>query len=60
LLRARKVPVMAGAEGMGGAEAIVLRTYPFNEADLLITLFTREQGKVRGIRGSDLGELWSR
>jgi DNA repair protein RecO (recombination protein O) len=52
LLRAGKVPVMAGAEGMGGAEAIVLRTYPFNEADLLITLFTREQGKVRGIAKS--------
>lgn len=34
------------------AEAIVLRTYPYNEADLLITLFTRQQGKVRGIAKS--------
>lgn len=30
-------------------EAIVLRTWPFHEADLLISLFTREQGKVKGV-----------
>ena len=30
-------------------EAIVLRTWPFHEADLLVSLFTREQGKVKGI-----------
>jgi DNA repair protein RecO (recombination protein O) len=30
-------------------EAIVLRTWPFHEADLLVSLFTREQGKVRGV-----------
>src|SRR5437764_9746201 len=30
------------------SEAIVLRTYPLREADLLVTLFTREEGKVRG------------
>ena len=30
-------------------EAIVLRTWPFLEADLLISLFTREQGRVRGV-----------
>ena len=30
-------------------EAIVLRTWPFLEADLLVSLFTREQGKVRGV-----------
>jgi DNA repair protein RecO len=30
------------------SEAIVLRTYPFREADLLVTLFTRSEGKVRG------------
>jgi len=29
--------------------AIVLRTYPFRESDLLITLFTRLEGKVRGV-----------
>ena len=31
------------------SEAIVLRTYPFRESDLLITLFTRNEGKVRGV-----------
>jgi DNA repair protein RecO (recombination protein O) len=34
------------------SEAIVLRTWPFREADLLITLFTRDQGKVRGVAKS--------
>ena len=29
------------------SEAIVLRTYPLREADLLVTLFTRVEGKVR-------------
>jgi DNA repair protein RecO (recombination protein O) len=33
-------------------EAIVLRTYPFREADLLVTLFTRVEGKVRGVARS--------
>jgi DNA repair protein RecO (recombination protein O) len=31
------------------SEAIVLRTYPIREADLLVTLFTRVEGKVRGV-----------
>ncbi len=31
------------------SEAIVLRTWPFLEADLLISLFTREQGRVKGV-----------
>jgi DNA repair protein RecO (recombination protein O) len=30
-------------------EAIVLRTWPFHEADLLVSLFTREHGRVKGI-----------
>lgn len=30
-------------------EAIVLRVWPFQEADLLVSLFTREQGRVRGV-----------
>jgi DNA repair protein RecO (recombination protein O) len=34
------------------SEAIVLRTYPFREADLLVTLFTRSDGKVRGVARS--------
>lgn len=31
------------------SEAIVLRTYPMREADLLVTLFTRLEGKVKGV-----------
>lgn len=31
------------------SEAIVLRTWPFGEADLVVVLFTREQGIVRGM-----------
>ena len=34
------------------SEAIVLRSYPFREADLLVTLFTRVEGKVRGVARS--------
>src|ERR1700716_3284949 len=34
------------------SEAIVLRTYPLREADLLVTLFTRGEGKVRGVARS--------
>jgi DNA repair protein RecO (recombination protein O) len=30
-------------------EAIVLRAWPFHEADLLVSLFTREQGRVKGV-----------
>jgi DNA repair protein RecO (recombination protein O) len=31
------------------SEAIVLRTYPLRESDLLVTLFTRLEGKVKGV-----------
>ncbi len=31
------------------AEAIVLRTWPVQESDLLISLFTRDLGRVRGV-----------
>ena len=34
------------------SEAIVLRTYPLREADLLVTLLTRAEGKVRGVARS--------
>lgn len=30
-------------------EAIVLRTWPIHEADLIVSLFTREQGVVKGV-----------
>jgi DNA repair protein RecO (recombination protein O) len=31
------------------SEAIILRTYPLRESDLLVTLFTRLEGKVKGV-----------
>ena len=31
------------------SEAIVLRTYPFREADLVVSFLTRDQGKLRGV-----------
>lgn len=34
------------------SEAIVLRSYPLREADLLVTLFTRMEGKVHGVARS--------
>ncbi|HWZ13247.1 MAG TPA: DNA repair protein RecO [Acidobacteriaceae bacterium] len=34
------------------SEAIVLRTWPFHEADVLVSLFTRDYGKVRGVAKS--------
>ena len=34
------------------SESIILRTYPMREADLLVTLFTRGEGKVRGVARS--------
>lgn len=34
------------------SEAIVLRSYPMREADLLVTFFTRNEGKLRGVAKS--------
>jgi len=31
------------------SEAFVLRSYPFKEADLVVSFLTREQGKLRGV-----------
>ncbi|MCW5963811.1 MAG: DNA repair protein RecO [Bryobacterales bacterium] len=31
------------------SESITLRTYPYGEADLVVSLFTRDKGKLRGI-----------
>jgi DNA repair protein RecO (recombination protein O) len=31
------------------SEALVLRTYPLQEADLVVSFFTRDQGKLRGV-----------
>src|SRR3954447_8816952 len=34
------------------SESLVIRTYPFREADLVVSLFTRDLGKLRGIARS--------
>ena len=34
---------------MTASEAIVLRTFPLKEADLIVSFFTRDQGKLRGV-----------
>src|ERR1044071_1793203 len=31
------------------SEALVLRTYPLREADLVVSFLTRDQGKLRGV-----------
>ncbi len=31
------------------SESFILRTWPFKEADLVVSFFTRDQGKLRGI-----------
>ena len=31
------------------SEAFVLRSYPYREADLIVSFFTRDQGRLRGI-----------
>jgi len=41
-----------GAMALRESEAIVLRTYPMREADLLVTVFTRTEGKIRGVARS--------
>ena len=37
---------------MHQAEAVVLRTWPVHEADLIVSLFTRGQGKIKGVAKS--------
>ena len=31
------------------SESLILRTYPFQEADLVVSFFTRDHGKLRGV-----------
>lgn len=31
------------------SETLILRTYPLREADLIVSFFTRDQGKLRGV-----------
>lgn len=40
--------------GVLTSEAVVLRTWPVQEADLIVSLFTREYGRVRGVAKSAL------
>src|ERR1700741_3871672 len=42
------VTILSLTMALRESEAIVLRTYPLREADLLVTLFTRLEGKGRG------------
>jgi len=41
-----------GCEMLKESEAIVLRGYPLREADLLVSFFTRSEGKVKGVARS--------
>jgi len=36
------------------SDAVILRTWPVNEADLVVSFFTREYGKVKGVAKSAL------
>ena len=36
------------------SEAVVLRTWPVHEADLIVSFFTRDYGKIRGVAKSAL------
>src|SRR5581483_3901299 len=36
------------------SEAVVLRTWPVHEADLIVSFFTRDHGKLRGVAKSAL------
>lgn len=40
--------------GVLTSESVILRTWPVNEADLIVSLFTRDYGKVRGVAKSAL------
>lgn len=40
---------MAAHSGAKLGETFVLRTYPYKEADLIVSFFTRDEGKLRGI-----------
>src|ERR1700723_2552586 len=36
------------------SEAVVLRTWPLHEADLIVSFFTRDYGRVKGVAKSAL------
>ena len=45
-------PAECDSMSLKQSEAIVLRTYPLREADLLVTLFTRDEGRIKGVARS--------
>jgi DNA repair protein RecO (recombination protein O) len=45
-----EIPVLSFKEVIAHqAEAVVLRTWPIHEADLIVSLFTRNEGKIKGV-----------
>ena len=36
------------------SEAVVLRTWPLHEADLIVSFFTRDYGRMKGVAKSAL------
>jgi len=40
--------------GVLTSEAVVLRTWPFQEADLIVSFFTRDYGRIKGVAKSAL------
>ena len=40
-------------------EALILKHVPFGEADLLVTFFTRERGKIRAVAPAGPTANWS-
>ena len=39
----------SGAVTAHQGEAVVLRTWPIHEADQIVSLFTRAQGRIKGV-----------
>jgi DNA repair protein RecO (recombination protein O) len=44
-----EIPVVSTHMSARVSEAFVLQTWPFREADVVVSFFTRDQGKLRGI-----------
>ncbi len=49
LSRLGEVALAEGRVTVRTGEALVLRAWPFAEADLLVSLFTREHGRIKGV-----------
>src|SRR5579872_5491519 len=46
------VSVYSGSVSAHQAEAVILRTWPIHEADQIVSLFTRDHGKIKGVAKS--------